>query len=141
MAAGMTEAGERIKAAISSVLFVTVCGVAATVTAHSASSAADLGDIVLPALLWLDLGYPLGIRENFALTADRLHGGKHNIVVASWVRVGHNMLCSAGGVGMATVAASVLASAASKYQHRPSANTPVSSSAVPNMQPPVRVIA
>ena len=41
---------------------------------------------------------------------------------------------------MATVAASVLASAASDHQHRPSANTLVSSPAVLNMQPPVRLV-
>ena len=71
MAAGMTVAGERIKATTHSVLLLTGTGVAARVTAHSAVSAADLGNVLLPALLWLDLGYPHGIRENLALTADR----------------------------------------------------------------------
>ena len=60
MAAGMTVAGERIKATTHSVLLLTRTDVAARVTAHSAVSAAELGNVLLPALLWLDLGYPHG---------------------------------------------------------------------------------
>ena len=67
MAAGMTVAGERIKVTTYSELFLTGSGLAARVTVHSAASAAELGNVLLPALLWLDLGYPLGIRETLAL--------------------------------------------------------------------------